>query len=126
MRLQPQRTGTDRRIDTSFFPPRRFIATAMNLTMVSATERDRELVADFAAERRCLGKAQMMGIGGTAAADQARLLGNRFDVIAIANAPQRRQRQHGLVDHGRPSSSFWPAPLRSFFFVPTSRLIFKL
>ena len=44
----------------------------MNLTMVSATERDRELVADLAAERPCLGKAQMMGIGGTAAADEAR------------------------------------------------------
>jgi glycerol dehydrogenase-like iron-containing ADH family enzyme len=55
--------------------------------MVNATERDRELVADLAAERRCLGKAQMMGIGGTAAADQARLLGYRFDVVAITNPP---------------------------------------
>jgi len=90
MRLQPQRTGTDRRIDTSFFPPRRFIATAMNLTMVSATERDRELVADLAAERRCLGKAQMMGIGGAAAADQARLLGYRLDVVTVTDPPGRR------------------------------------
>src|SRR5262249_35036051 len=61
-------------IDTNLVPLRRFIATAMDLTMVSATERDRELVADLAAERRCLGKAQMMGISGTAAADKARLL----------------------------------------------------
>ena len=48
----------------------------MNLTMVSATEWDRELVADLAAQRRCLSKAQMMGIGGAAAANQTRLLGN--------------------------------------------------
>jgi hypothetical protein len=59
----------------------------MNLTMVSATQRDRELVADLAAQRRRLGKAQMMGIGGTAAANQARLLGYRFDVVTVTNPP---------------------------------------
>ena len=75
MRLQPQAASRGDWIDTSLVPPHRFIATAMNLTMVSATERDRELVADLAAERRCLGKAQMMSIGRTPAADEARLLG---------------------------------------------------
>ena len=87
MRLQPQAASSGGWIDTNLVPPRRFIATAMDLTMVSATERDRELVADFAAERRCLGKAQMMGIGGTAAADEARLLGYRFDVVTVTNPP---------------------------------------
>ena len=90
MRLQPQAASRGGWIDTSLVPPHRFIATAMNLTMVSATERDRELVADLAAERRCLGKAQMMGIGGAPAADQARLLGYRLDVVAVTYQPRRR------------------------------------
>ena len=85
MRLQPQAASRGGWIDISLVPPHRFITTAMNLTMVSATERDRELVADLAAERRGLGKAQMMGIGGAAAADQARLLGHRLDVVTVTD-----------------------------------------
>ena len=91
MRLQPQAASRGSWVDTSLVPPRRFIATTMHLTMVSATERDRELVADLAAERRCLGKAQMMGIGGAAAADQAWLLGYRFDMFSVANLAWRRR-----------------------------------
>ena len=62
----------------------------MNLTVMSATERDGELVADLAAERRCLGKAQMMGIGGAAATDETRLLGNRFNVVTVTDPPDYR------------------------------------
>ena len=87
MRVQPQGARRGGWIDTGLVPPRRFIATAMNLTMVSATERDRELVADLAAERRCLGKAQVMGIGGAAAANKARLLGYRLDVVTVTDPP---------------------------------------
>jgi hypothetical protein len=47
----------------------------MHFAMMSATERDRELVADLAAERRYLGKTQIMGISRPPAADEARLLG---------------------------------------------------
>ena len=87
MRLQPQAASRGGWIDTSLVPPHRFIATAMNLTMVSATERDRELVADLAAEGWCLRKAQVVGIGGAAAADEAWLLGYRFDVVTVTNPP---------------------------------------
>ena len=90
MRLQPQAASRGGWVNTGLVPPCRFIATTMNLTMVSATERDRELVADLAAERRRLGKAQMMGIGGAAAADEARLLGYRLDVVTVADAPRCR------------------------------------
>jgi len=36
----------------------------------------------------------MMGIGGSPTANQARLLGNRFDMLAIAN-PMRRWQSAG-------------------------------
>ena len=87
MRLQPQAASRGGRVDTSLAPPCRFIAGAMNLTVVSATERDRELVADLAAERWCLGKAQMMGIGGAAAAEEAWLLGYGLDVVTVTDPP---------------------------------------
>jgi hypothetical protein len=41
----------------------------------------------------------MMNISGTPAADQARLLSNRFDMFAIANPTRCRQRQYAFVDN---------------------------
>ena len=68
--------------------------------MMSSTERDSELIADLAAECRRLRKAQMVGIGRAAAADQTRLLGNRFDMLPVANPTRRRQCQYAFVDSG--------------------------
>ena len=39
----------------------------------------------------------MMGVRRLAATDQARLLGNQFNVITVANPPRRRQREHTLI-----------------------------
>ena len=69
MGLQPQRAGSDGRIDTGLFPPRGFIATAMDLTVVAPAQRHGELIAHFSPERAVLREPQMMGIGGPAAAD---------------------------------------------------------
>ena len=52
MGLQPQRASGDGRIDTGLIPPGGFIAAAMDLAMMSPAERNRELIADLAAERR--------------------------------------------------------------------------
>ena len=62
------------RVDPGILPPSRFIAYPMHEPVMNATERDRELVAGLAAERRRLHLPQMMRIGRLAAADQARLL----------------------------------------------------
>ncbi len=66
--------------------------------MVSAAQWNGELIADLAAERPALGEAQMMGIAGLAAANQARLLGHISDVITITNPARLRQRQRCFVD----------------------------
>ena len=71
----------------------------MDLAMMSPAEWDNELVTDLAPKRRCLRKAEMMGIGGTATANQARLLGNGFDVLPVANTPRRRQSEHGFINN---------------------------
>ena len=69
MGFQPQRASDDGRIDTGLIPPRAFITAVMNFAVVAATERDGEFIADLAAKRATLRRSQMMGIGGTAAAD---------------------------------------------------------
>jgi hypothetical protein len=51
MTFQPQGTRRNGRIDAHLFPPRRFIATAVDLAMMATTQGDRELIADFAAKR---------------------------------------------------------------------------
>ena len=73
---QPKGASCGGSIDTELAPPSSLVPAAVYLAMMAAAERDGELVADLAAERRCLRKAQMMGIGGPAAADEARLLGD--------------------------------------------------
>src|SRR6266404_4537374 len=50
-------------------PPSHFVAMAMQLMMVLATERHGELVADLASEGSGLCKFQMVGIAGRALAD---------------------------------------------------------
>jgi hypothetical protein len=69
----------------------------VDFSMMAATQWDCELIADFAAKRTRLRKSQMMGVRRPAAADQARLLGNQFNVIAVANPVQRRQREDTLI-----------------------------
>ena len=47
----------------------------MHFAVMSTAKRDRKFIADLAAERWWLRKAQVMGISGTTTADQARLCG---------------------------------------------------
>ena len=69
----------------------------MELAVVRATERHRELIADLAAERARLREAQMVWIGGPATADQARLLHHMPDMIAVANATRFGEDKHTVV-----------------------------
>jgi hypothetical protein len=49
---QPKRAGYGGSIDSGLTPPSRFIAAPMHLAMMTTAERDRELIADLAAESR--------------------------------------------------------------------------
>src|SRR5579862_992310 len=84
----------------------------VDLAVVSAAERDGELVADLAAKRAALGEAQMVGVAGLAAADQAGLPGDEADVIAVADAAGFGEGEGGLVDRRWPLRSSPPARLR--------------
>src|SRR6516164_361575 len=104
MVLQPERASRGGSIDTGLVPPRGFVTAAMHLAMMTTAERDRELVTNFSAQSRELSKTEMMRIGGTATANQTRLLGDRFHMIPVANSTGHRQRQHRFIDTSCPIS----------------------
>src|SRR6516164_5355851 len=70
----------------------------MQRTMMPATEWDRELIADLAAERARLSKSEVVGVRGLAAAHETRLLGDIAQVLPVAIAPRHRDREDALVD----------------------------
>lgn len=69
MGFSPQLQGNWNWIDIDTVPPSWFIASAVQLAMVSAAEGNREFVADPAAERARLSKAEMMRIARHAPTD---------------------------------------------------------
>src|SRR6516165_7015494 len=66
--------------------------------MMPSTERDRELISDLAAERAWLGKSEVVGVRGPAAAHETRLLGDVAQVLPVAIAPRGSNREDALVD----------------------------
>jgi hypothetical protein len=59
----PKRERNRHGIDLDTRPPCRLITVPVKLAMMKATNRNRELIADFAAQRSRLRKAKMMRIG---------------------------------------------------------------
>jgi len=70
----------------------------MDRTMMPATEGDRELIADLAAERAGLGESEVVGVGGLAAAHETSLLGNIAQMLPVAIATWSGDREDALVD----------------------------
>ena len=108
MRLKPQCASHCGWVYSGVPPPSGFIPATVQLAMVPAAERDGELVADLAAERARLGKSQMVSVRGLSAANQARVLGDRPDVLPVADPTSLRQGQQALVD------KFYPPPRPGF------------
>ena len=70
----------------------------MNLTVMRAAQRHRELIAYLATERTGLHKPQMMRIRRTPTANQAGLFDDMPDMIAVTNASWFRKYQDTLVN----------------------------
>src|SRR5262245_20938096 len=97
-RRLPEPAGNLDRVDAGLPPPRALVARAMHRTMMPATERDRELIADLAAERTWLGKSEVVGIRWLAAAQETRMLGDIAQVLPVAIAPRGSDREDALID----------------------------
>lgn len=62
----------------------------MDLAVVTATERNSELVTGLACHRPVLGETKVMGVRRMSTAYQTRLLRDELDVFAITNAAHFR------------------------------------
>ena len=69
----------------------------VQFTMVLTAERHREFVADLGAERRPLGKADVMSIGRLSAADCARLRPDKLQMLLVAEPARLAEREHAFV-----------------------------
>ena len=86
MRLGPKLRRNGQRIDPVTFPPGALIAAPVELSVMQPADRDREAVAHFPPHRPLLRELDVMGIRRGAAADQAGLGGDKFQMLAIAVA----------------------------------------
>jgi hypothetical protein len=96
--FEPQRPSGDGWINPGVPPPCGFIAATVDLAMVPSAQRNGELIADLAPECPALGKAEVVSIHGSSAADQAGVPDDRLNVLPITNPARFRQSQHALVD----------------------------
>jgi hypothetical protein len=74
--------------------------------MMRPAERDRELIADLAAERPNLGEAQMVRVRGFAATDEAGPRGHELEVRLVPVAPGLGYAQDALIDPAGASPSW--------------------
>ena len=72
----------------------------MQLAMMPAAKRDRELITDFEAQRARLGEAQVVRVGRMASANKAWLRSDKPQVRFIAPTFGLGQGEHALVDLG--------------------------
>jgi hypothetical protein len=98
MRLKPQAPGSGQRVDSGSAPPRGFIAVSVKLAMMTAAQRDGELVADLAAKCTTLREAKVVRIAGLSSADKTRLPSDMPDVLAIPHPARFWEQQGALVD----------------------------
>jgi hypothetical protein len=76
--------------------PGALIAAPVQLTVMQPADRNGEAVAHFPPHRPLLRELDVVGIRGAAAADQARLGGNKFQMLAIAVAYRFADHRDGL------------------------------
>jgi hypothetical protein len=84
MRFGPEHSRNGQWIDAFGLPPSTLMAMPVEFTVVQPADRDGEAVADFAAHHSLLGELDVVGIGGDAAADKARLGSDKPQMVAIA------------------------------------------
>jgi hypothetical protein len=77
VRFGPKVRRNGQWIDLLLFPPRTLIAASMEFAMVQTADRDREPVADFPSYRPLFGELDVVGVGGGAPTDEARLGGHK-------------------------------------------------
>jgi hypothetical protein len=101
-RAFPKFAGDLDRVDASLLPPCSLVACAMNRAVMDSAEGHREFIAGLTAERPWLQVSKMMRVRWLTAANEAGLSGDKAQVLPIAIAPRRANREYTLVDAAGP------------------------
>jgi hypothetical protein len=114
MCFEPERACCDGRINPGLQPPHAFIAAKVDLAVEATTQGNSKLVANLAAKRPALAKAQMMGIARLATTNQARIRGDVMDVAAVPNQTRGSGNAKTVLsipcDRSRPELGLPPRP----------------
>ena len=94
----PQLLRRTLRINPLVLPKGPFIAPVVELAVMQGTEGHDPLVAGLEPPGAGLGEGEMMGLGRLPPADQAGLTGHILEMLAVADALRRPDRQDRLVD----------------------------
>jgi hypothetical protein len=97
MRLAPQSVCHTERLDAHLSPPRCFVPTSIQFAMMSA-QWDRELITHLSSKCPALCKSEVVRIGRTPAADQARLSRDEFHMLSIADSTRLRSGRTAFFD----------------------------
>ena len=98
MCLAPQSVCHAERLNADLSPPRCFVPTSMHFAMVATAQWDRELITHPSSKCSALCKSQVMGIGRTPAANQARLSRDEFRMLSIADSTRLRTGRTAFFD----------------------------
>jgi hypothetical protein len=80
----PERGSDAKRLDPVVAPPSFFLAMPMQFAVMESANGDGKLVAHLPSDRSLLGELDVMGVRRRATADQTRLRGHEFEMLAIA------------------------------------------
>ena len=88
MRCGPKLVSHGHRLDAELGPPADFISGAMQVAMMGAAQRHRELIAGLEAKASWLREAQVVGVRRLASANHAGLRGDKLAVTFVAPPPR--------------------------------------
>jgi hypothetical protein len=96
--FEPKVARLSQGIDTASLPPCDFVRTVVNLAVMNAAQGHGKLITYLAADGAVLREAKVVGIRRVAAADEAWLFGNKFDVGLVPNSARLGKGQFVFVD----------------------------
>ena len=84
MSCQPKAARGCQRFDPSSRPPISFLADAMQFAVMCSAQRNRELITDLLSKSAILRELEVMRVARLTSAEQARLLRDEPQMMAIA------------------------------------------
>jgi hypothetical protein len=104
MGFEPKEARRAKCINPLTVPPGGLVTASMQFPVVTAAQRNCELVAYFVGQSAALRESEVMRVRRLSTTDEARFLDNGPDMVSIPNPTWLGQRERTLVDSMRRSA----------------------